>query len=114
MTNWLGFSVTKSPTKLVAIATTKPRPSMLLEVSGTRGYAVVEGEELMVWPGEETFAFEESQQERYDRLFGDFLRAVETGEESPIGFEDLYQVQRVLDAGYAGAKTGKTVRLEEE
>lgn len=102
-----GVSVGRLPHKL-------ERQLPLLEVSGTRGYAVVEREELTVWPGEERFSFEESQQERYDRLFGDFLRAVETEGESPIGFEDLYQVQRVLDAGYAAAERGAAVRLEDE
>jgi len=102
-----GVSVGRLPHKL-------DRQLPLLEVSGTRGYAVVEGEELTVWPGEEKVEFTESQEERYDRLFGDFLQAVETGGESPVSFEALYQVQRVLDAGYAAAATGKMVRLKEE
>ena len=86
----------------------------LVEVSGTRGYATVEGDALTVWPGPETCRDDEAQEQRYDRLFAAFLRAVETGGESPIGFAELYKVQCVLEAAYAAARKGKPVRISRD
>ena len=91
----------------------------LIEMSGTRGYATVTGEELVVWPGPgglgtpETIVARESTQERYDRIFGEFLLASETGSPSPISFTELYEVQRVLEAAYQSAAARRPVRLSE-
>jgi predicted dehydrogenase len=88
----------------------RPKRSLpLVEVSGTRGYAAVEGDTLTIWPGPETATYREAQEERYERLFGGYLRAVETGGASPIGFSELCEVQRVLEAAYASAESGKPV-----
>lgn len=83
----------------------------LVEVSGTRGYATVEGDALTVWPGPQVYRDDETQEQRYDRLFAAFLRAVESGEEAPIRFAELYQVQRVLEAAYTSAREGKPVKI---
>ena len=91
----------------------------LIEASGTRGYATVAGDELDVWPGSEsselpeTITESEPTQERYDRLFGEFLRAKETGAPSPTGFAELYEVQRVLEAAYHSAASGHPVHLSD-
>jgi len=84
----------------------------LLEISGTRGLARLSGDAVTLWPGPETTVEEETTEARYDRVFGDFLRAVETGGASPICFAELQEVQRVLDGAYESAAEGRPVQLK--
>ena len=103
-------------TATVSVGRLPYRPQVLpplLEISGTRGFARLSGDAVTLWPGPECVVEEETTEARYDRVFGEFLRAVEAGGASPICFADLYEVQRVLDGAYASAAAGRPVRLEE-
>lgn len=85
----------------------------LLEVSGTRGFGRLSGNEATLWPGPETRVVEDPTQNQYDRVFGEFIRAVETQAPSPISFSELCEVQLVLDGAYASAAAGEPVLVNQ-
>ena len=82
-----------------------------VSITGTRGYASIADDELTIWPGPESLVGDEPIKERYRRMFSGFVQAIQTGSESPVSFAELYQVQRVLDAGYASAQRRAPVKM---
>ncbi|MFH1567164.1 MAG: Gfo/Idh/MocA family oxidoreductase [Gemmatimonadota bacterium] len=101
-------------TATVSVGRLPHRPPVLpplMEVTCTRGFARLAAAQLTLWPGPRVMTDSETVQERYDRVFGDFLRAVEEGGPSPISFRELALVQRVLEGAYAAAASGRPVDL---
>ncbi|OGV77818.1 MAG: hypothetical protein A3K19_16245 [Lentisphaerae bacterium RIFOXYB12_FULL_65_16] len=82
-----------------------PGEDILLEVTGTDGYADITGTRLSVYPGPEVVDLAVDGAAVNDETFKAFYRAIETGAAAPTTFAEGQKLQALLDAALQSART---------
>lgn len=90
-----------------------PDEDILLEVTGTRGYAQVARNRLTFWPESEVVELSMDGASALQETFRSFYAAIESGGPMPTSFEDGYRLQVVLDAAIRSAAAEQAVGVDD-
>lgn len=86
---------------------------ILIEVTGTDGYAQVSRNKLTLWPGEEIVTLPMDGAAALAETFRSFYAAIESGGPMPTSFDDGRRLQVVLDAAVRSALDGAIAAVDD-
>jgi len=88
-----------------------PNEDIVIEVTGTEGYAHLSGNRLTLWPGEETVDLPMDGAAALRQTFEAVHHALASGGPMPTTFHDGLRLQLILDAALRSAETRGVVCL---
>ncbi|NOY82374.1 MAG: Gfo/Idh/MocA family oxidoreductase [Kiritimatiellaeota bacterium] len=88
-----------------------PDEDIAIDVTGTTGYARLDGGRLTVWPGEEVVVADSTGAAVLEDTFRRFFAALCSGAPMPTTFRDGYRLQALLEAALHSAREKAVVRV---
>lgn len=88
-----------------------PDEDIMIEVTGTEGYAHLKGTRLELWPEGEITDCSFDRREVQEEVFDQFIDSLPESVSPPTTFFDGYELQKILDAAFLSAKKQITCRI---